>query len=105
MIGFFFQFKSKMSPSQVVSIGEPLPNLCKNCVHFHHNPLHNIQFAKCRRAFSIDLVTGKKEFPYASVARQFDCRGEQYEERPKRWYEIILSPIAAAHGKTENKNV
>jgi hypothetical protein len=79
-----------MSQRKVLSIGEPLPKLCKDCVHFRHNPLHNVQFAKCRRIFYIDLISGQKDLMYASLARETDCKGNHFEEKPKQWFEAYF---------------
>ena len=69
------------------------PVLCKNCVHFRSAWLGRLEFGDCHHSYEIDLVTGEKTYMYASVAREYACGGEHFQQRGS-WLSSTLGTFA-----------
>lgn len=66
--------------------GDKMPNICRDCKYFrksHYLYHYTIELGKCTKISNLDLVTGFKTYNYASVVREFDCKGNWYEENKK----------------------
>lgn len=76
-----------MTVIQKIISGKPLPNLCRNCKYFMpdksylFNSKSKVEFGKCTYEQKIDLVTGDVSYDYASIVREFTCKGEFYKEK------------------------
>jgi hypothetical protein len=53
--------------------------ICKNCKHFKTHEI-GIQYGHCSLFGEQDLVTGEIKHTFASVAREFFCKGDYWEE-------------------------
>jgi hypothetical protein len=53
--------------------------LCKNCVHFIKSDV-SPAFALCRKYAKIEMVYGKVDYPFAGIARIYQCKGVDYSE-------------------------
>jgi hypothetical protein len=53
---------------------------CRDCKFFkpQSDPKIDLQFGKCTFYKSIDMVTGRIYYNYASVARMYMCHGESF---------------------------
>ena len=75
--------------SQVKNTNYPA---CFNCAHFikykDPNPSNDEEFGKCKMFGTMNLVSGKAKYEYASICRDNDkqCgkKGAYYEEAPKK---------------------
>lgn len=64
-----------------VDTGNPLPkNTCINCKHFKPAFLTPNRFGTCKKFGTFNLVDGSIEYPYASIAREYNCKGEHFDD-------------------------
>ena len=67
-----------------------MPYLCIDCKYFKYDSLlYNGTFAKCTKIFKIDLVSGKRVYEYASLAREFDCKEKYFEKNTSLIEKVI----------------
>lgn len=57
----------------------PQTNYCKDCKHFRKQ--YPISFSKCSKFGKVDLVDGSIMYSYASIAREYECKGEYFEKK------------------------
>lgn len=62
---------------------QPPPKLCKNCAHFRVNPTYptDLKMGKCVKEVKINLIDGAEISTYAEVVREYDCKGNWYQEK------------------------
>lgn len=60
----------------------PTPPLCKDCKYFHKEPHISMENAYCTKFGKISLVSGNILYEYASIAREYDCKGKYFEPNP-----------------------
>lgn len=73
-----------------------MPNLCRNCKHFipnkefHRNTPQYIEYGRCGYYQKVNLVSGKIEYDYASVVREYKCNETYFEQKdPSKSFEEI----------------
>jgi len=72
-----------------IIFNQPIPKLCRDCKFFKKSDskifskIDKIQYGICTYQHSMDLVTGEKKYEYASIIRQYTCKGTFYEEIEK----------------------
>jgi hypothetical protein len=58
--------------------------LCKNCVHFRNPPAHMpLEYGKCSKYGVVNLVSGTIELDFASIAREYKCKGSAFKAKAK----------------------
>lgn len=50
---------------------------CRNCKYYKHASQDY-----CTYYGKINLVSGEVSYEYASIAREYECKGEKYEDKP-----------------------
>jgi hypothetical protein len=60
---------------------------CKDCKHFHYN--NGIQQGRCKLFGVQDLVDGTIRYDYASIAREYKCKGVYFEEKQNTIIEFM----------------
>jgi hypothetical protein len=69
--------------------GEKMPSICRECKYFRKTYsmyIDSLEFGKCTKVSNLDLVTGCKTYNYASIIREFECKGDWYEENKTTWF-------------------
>jgi hypothetical protein len=57
------------------------PKLCKDCKHFLIDAKSSIKYGYCNRFGSINLVDGSIRYEHATIAREYQCKGELFETK------------------------
>lgn len=67
--------------------------ICKDCKHFKRGFFSSVEFAACSKFGQQNLVDGKITYQYASIAREYDCKGDYFEEKEPTFYKKLLSAL------------
>lgn len=64
--------------------GELKPNICKDCKYFQPDNFYFLtqnryEFGKCKKSMDLNLVSGKINYNYASITREYKCKGEWFK--------------------------
>ncbi len=86
----------KVSPQQT-----PSSKLCKDCKHFKSDPT-GARFGKCSLYGKQNLVDGKIEYSYASIAREYECRGDYYDKKQST-FEHLKESLSKLQMSTDKK--
>ncbi len=62
--------------------------VCKDCKHFQSTP-KNIKHGKCKLFGVQDLVDGSIRYDYASIAREYKCKGEYFQPKQNCFAELL----------------
>jgi hypothetical protein len=88
--------KLSISPSTPVT-----HKICKNCKHFRSGFLSSVEFGKCSKFGEQNLVDGTITYDYASVTRDYHCKGDYFEEQEPSFYRRLFSHIETIKNKEE----
>lgn len=65
-----------------ISPNSPPMKICRDCKHFQHS--RGVKFGICKLFGVQDLVDGSINYDYASIAREYKCKGEYFEAKPNQ---------------------
>jgi hypothetical protein len=66
----------------------PQTNFCKDCKHIRKGFPSSL--SKCSKFGKVDMVDGYIIYSYASIAREYECKGEHFEKKDNPIREFIL---------------
>lgn len=55
-------------------------NSCISCKYFHNSMLGS-QYGKCSKFEKQDVISWKLQYSYASIVREYQCKGECFQEK------------------------
>jgi hypothetical protein len=78
----------------------PSNKFCKNCKHFKAG-LTGVQFGKCKLYGVQNLIDGQIDYKYASITREYDCKGDFYETKPTPFDKLKIPFEVLSAGENE----
>jgi len=76
---------TKITPNQII------PNLCINC-QYYRNRIFDI-YPKCTYVKNINNVSGVITYEFASIYREFECKGNFYKEKKNNIFKNFIKDI------------
>lgn len=64
--------------------------ICKDCKHFKKGLFSSVEFGACSKFGQQNLVDGTITYQYASIAREYDCKGDYFEEQEPPFYKKMF---------------
>jgi hypothetical protein len=71
---------SCVAQHQITPKSQPL-QICKDCKHFQASRTMGVRYGSCKLFGVQDLVDGSIRHDYASIAREYKCKGEYFEPK------------------------
>lgn len=72
---------SSIAQHQITPKSQPL-QICKDCKHFQWSRNAGVKYGTCKLFGTQDLVDGTIQYDYASIAREYKCKGEYFQQKP-----------------------
>lgn len=69
----------------------PTHKACRNCKHFQNGFLSVVEYGKCLKFGEQNLVDGKITYQYAKIAREYDCKGDYFEQKEPPFYTTLFN--------------
>lgn len=76
--------KLSISPSTPIT-----HKICKNCKHFKSDFM-GVQYGTCSKFGEQNLVHGKVTYQSAQITREYDCKGDYFEDKELPFYRKLF---------------